>query len=304
MLTSESLTAKITTTEELRAVVKTMKAIAAVSIRQYEKAVESLFEYNRIIEMGLQILLKNRPEILPLVKPPPRQGWGAIIFGSDQGMCGQFNEQITTFALKQMELSSVAPEKRLIIAVGERLRAHLENAGQPIEKFFNLPGSIAGITPRVQEIVLLIEHWRSHLRINQIIILHNRPISSSSYRPHSTPLLPIDLAWMQNLAQKTWPSHNLPTFSMDWQRLLHILMGQYFFVALYRAFAESLAGENAGRLASMQGAESNIEDRLKELKRQFHQLRQSAITEELLDIVAGFTALTDEGDILLSDKNT
>jgi F-type H+-transporting ATPase subunit gamma len=297
MLTSESLTGKITTTEELRAVVKTVKAMAAVSIRHYEKAVDSLGEYNRIIEMGLQILLRNRPEILPLVKSPPGQGLGAIIFGSDQGMCGQFNEQITAFALEQIQLSPVAPEKRLIIAVGERLLAHLEEAGQPIAEYFTLPGSLGGITPKVQEIVLMIEQWRSRRGINQIIIFHNQPVNSSSYRPRSSSLLPIDLAWLQSLAHQTWPSHNLPAFSMDWPRLFHILMGQYFFVSLYRAFAESLASENASRLASMQGAENNIEDRLIELKRQFHQLRQSSITEELLDIVSGFTALTDGGEI-------
>jgi F-type H+-transporting ATPase subunit gamma len=78
---------------------------------------------------------------------------------------------------------------------------------------------------------------------------------------------------------------------MDWNRLFSSLIQQYLFVSLYRAFAESLASENAGRLASMQAAERNIEDLLEELNSQFQQQRQSSITEELLDIVAGFEAL-------------
>jgi F-type H+-transporting ATPase subunit gamma len=58
--------------------------------------------------------------------------------------------------------------------------------------------------------------------------------------------------------------------------------------------AESLASENAVRLASMQGAEKDIEDKLAELHTVFHQQRQMSITEGLLDIVAGFEALESE----------
>jgi F-type H+-transporting ATPase subunit gamma len=79
---------------------------------------------------------------------------------------------------------------------------------------------------------------------------------------------------------------------MDRARLLYDLLGQYLFVTLYQALAESLASENAARLAAMQAAENNIEERLKDLRLQYNQLRQSTITEELLDIVAGFEALT------------
>ena len=78
---------------------------------------------------------------------------------------------------------------------------------------------------------------------------------------------------------------------MDGERLFTKLIRQYLFVSLYRAFAESLASENASRLASMQGAERNIEERLADLNAQFHRQRQMSITEELLDIVAGYEAL-------------
>ena len=82
---------------------------------------------------------------------------------------------------------------------------------------------------------------------------------------------------------------------MSEERLASALFRQYFFVSLYRACAESLASENASRLASMQIAEKNIAERLGELQAEFNHQRQSGITEELLDIVSGFEALT-QGD--------
>jgi F-type H+-transporting ATPase subunit gamma len=87
-------------------------------------------------------------------------------------------------------------------------------------------------------------------------------------------------------------------FTMEKGELFSTLIREYLFVSLFRSMAESLASENAARLASMQGAEKNIEERLDELYTAFHQQRQMAITEELLDIVSGFLALESvEGDL-------
>jgi F-type H+-transporting ATPase subunit gamma len=81
-------------------------------------------------------------------------------------------------------------------------------------------------------------------------------------------------------------------YTMAWSNLFSALIRQYFFGSIYRAVAESLASENASRLSSMQAAERNIEERLDELKAEYHQERQRSITEELLDIVAGSEALS------------
>lgn len=63
------------------------------------------------------------------------------------------------------------------------------------------------------------------------------------------------------------------------------------FVSLFRTCAESLASENASRLAAMQRAEKNIDGLLEDLSRTFHRLRQRGNDEELFDQVAGFEAL-------------
>ena len=103
METIEALRKKIAVTEDLREVVKTMKTLAAVSIRNYEKAVESLRQYSLTVEMGLQIVLRSHQE--NSLQPPPAAGGhlGAIIFGSELGMCGQFNEMVVSHALDEFQ---------------------------------------------------------------------------------------------------------------------------------------------------------------------------------------------------------
>ena len=75
---------------------------------------------------------------------------------------------------------------------------------------------------------------------------------------------------------------------------LRALIREYLFVSLFRACAESLASENANRLAAMQRADKNIDELLEELNRTFHRLRQSGIDEELFDVISGFEALRAE----------
>ncbi|HLP59113.1 MAG TPA: F0F1 ATP synthase subunit gamma, partial [Candidatus Deferrimicrobium sp.] len=69
---------------------------------------------------------------------------------------------------------------------------------------------------------------------------------------------------------------------------------EYLFVSLFRTCAESLASENASRLAAMQRADKNIDEMLEELNGTYHRLRQGAIDEELFDVVSGFEALVGQ----------
>ncbi|MCX5835326.1 MAG: F0F1 ATP synthase subunit gamma [Deltaproteobacteria bacterium] len=292
MQTTEALKRKIQSAQDLLSVVKTMKALAAVSIRQYQRAVESLQEYNRTVEMGLQIALKKMARDIPPARKAAVNRVGAIVFGSDQGLCGQLNAMIVNHALEEMNAMEIRKDHRSIICVGMRPADILEDMGQPIMEILDTPGSTAGITPMVQDITLLLEEWRFKRQVEHVYLYYNEYISGANYRPKTLRLLPVDQVWLESLKKKKWESRTLPMFTMDWEALFGSLIREYLFVSLYRAFAESLASENASRLAAMQNAEKNIEERLEELFGQFHSQRQMVITEELLDIVAGFEALS------------
>ncbi len=290
--TLELMRRRISTAEDLYGVVRVMKALAAASVRQYEAAVESLAEYNRTIEAGLQVALRNRPEsILPGMADGNRQA--VIVFGSDQGMCGAFNEQIATFTLERLDAMGDERGDIEVLAVGARVVGRLEDAGCQVIRRLPMPSSIAGVTPAVHELLLAVEELRFAGGIDQLQVIHHRPGAHTGSRPQILQLLPVDRAWLDCLAARDWDSRSLPTFSMEWRELFSSLIRQHLFVALYRAFAESLASENASRLSSMQAAERNIESHLEKLELDYHQGRQESIQAELLDIVAGFETLME-----------
>ena len=300
MSSIELLQHQIHTAKDLRGVVKMMKVLAALNIRQYEQAVASLAEYSRTVEMGLHVVLAA----VHAHDAPPQSGsgdrfgtspqflsnklgrCGVVVFGSAQGMCGQFNEQISRYAIAELE--KLSHEQLAIFAVGSRVIPHLETAGYAIEQTFAMPGSLAGIPSMVQEILLHIDTWRDREQVSRILLFYNHLHSNTFYEPYKLQLLPLERAWLQYIESQAWRSRTLPTFTMPSDVLVASLLQQYFFILLYRAFGESLAGENASRLASMQVAEKNIEERITEFTSQFQQKRQTAITEELLEITSAF----------------
>jgi len=289
----EILRRKIDSAQDLLSVVKTMKALAAVNIREYEKAVQSLTDYSRSIEMGFQVLMKNRTGE-SWREPAPAKSTGVVVIGSEQGMVGQFNDHIAAFAMDRLHELGISAEMRVLMALGQKLINKLQDAGQPVEDQIPVFGSMVNVTAVIQEILFRIEAWREKGKADQIIIFYNRPASGTAYNPYMWYLYPLDVSWLLNLNDRSWPSRMLPTFTMDWNRLFAFFTRHYFFLSLYRSAVESLNSENASRLASMQAAEKNIEDRLEELQTRYQHQRQEAITSELMDIVSGFEVISSE----------
>lgn len=276
-----------------------MKSLAAVNIHQYENAVTSLAGHSQVLSMALQVLMINLPEALSTQKPRTPQRLGIVVFGSDQGMCGRFNPQLVEFVGYRLErLSRLQADSKqrtaqspTFLAVGARVADSLTAAGYRVDRCLSVPCSLGGITPLVQQIVLQLENWRQNAQVDHIWVFHNRPKGGITSSPTLLQLFPLSYLYLKQLAQQPWPSRCRPQVKIDYARLFTAIFQQHFFIGLYRACAESLASENASRLAAMQIAEKNIDERLQTLTVAYQQQRQDTITEELLDIVAGFEAL-------------
>lgn len=288
--TAAHLRHKIASAGELASVVRTMKAMAASNIGQYENAVRALDAYYRTVQLGLAVCLRAGG---PVQTAPGRgrraAAIGAVMFGSDQGLVGQFNEVLLDYAAGTL---AQLPGNKLVWAVGERIQSRLADAGLAAGRAFLLPNAIDAITPLVGQILIEMETCRARGDVGEVYLFHNRPQSGALYAPVSQRLLPLDEAWREDMARDPWPSGNLPEVLNGTAQTLPAFLREYLFVSLFRACAESLASENASRLAAMQRAEKNIGELLEGLRRTFHRLRQSSIDEELFDVVSGFEALT------------
>jgi len=184
------------------------------------------------------------------------------------------------------------PGKPEVWAVGERVQARLTDAGLKPIGIFAVPNSVQSITPLVGQIQIESEARRAKGEYSRLYIFHNRPKSGALYEPVSQRLLPLDAAWQKSLAEVPWPTKVLPEVMCSDTVTLRALIREYLFISLFRACAESLASENASRLAAMERADKNIDELLETLHGTFHRIRQAGIDEELFDVIAGFEALS------------
>jgi F-type H+-transporting ATPase subunit gamma len=267
-----------------------MKSLSAVSIRQYEQAVEALRDYSRTIELGLQAVLRGSA----LAEASHRHAAGrtlAVVFGTDHGLCGRFNQQIVQHARDDLQASENATPKPHFLAAGGRAADLLQGADETVLQQYLLPGSVAGLTETAYAILRTIDDRRAEEPIARVVVHHNRRTSRSPAEPHQLQLLPLDPAWLRQLACQAWPSTALPLHTLPASELYRALVRQQLFIGLFRAGAESAASEHAARLSAMQAAERNIEEQMEEMNAAYRRKRQESITEELLDVVAGYEAM-------------
>ncbi len=286
---AESLRRKIQGGQDLWAVVRTMKAVAASSIGQYENSVRALADYYRSIELGLGVCLREQAQTIPFAeKKQNSKSIDAIVFGSDQGLVGQFNDIVADFA--HDKLTSLSKTCR-VWAVGERVHGRLLDAGLSVLGLFELPSSVEGIVPLVAEILVETQSQRQLNQAPELYLFYNRPQSAAVYEPFAQRLLPLDREWLVSLGQLSWPNGRYAQVIGSGTETLRALINEYLFVSLFRACAESLASENASRLAAMQRADQNIDQLLSELNLSYHRQRKSSIDAELFDVIAAFDSL-------------
>jgi F-type H+-transporting ATPase subunit gamma len=212
----------------------------------------------------------------------------AIVFGSDQGLVGQFNDVLADFVVKTL---GALPGEKKVWSVGSRVESRLTYAGLPPAGLFAVPTSVGAIAPLVGQVLVKSEANHPQGEVFELYVFHNRPAAGASYGPVAHRVLPLDAAWAKQLARLPWPSKDLPELVGDGAATLEALVREYLFVSLFRACAESLEAENATRLAAMQRAEKNIDDLVENLTQQYHRLRQASIDEELFDVVSGYESL-------------
>ena len=295
MDTLEDLRKKLSGAKDIKSVVRAMKAMAASNIAQYEAAVGSLGDYYHTVSLGIvAYLMQEKINGAVGNEGPSKKGDNpvcAIVFGSDQGLVGRFNNLMTDFVVQSFH---GLPGTKEIWVIGERVQLLLADAGLVAAKSFPVPNSIDAVTPLIGQILVEIEELTEKQLEMEFYIFHNQPKPDTGYEPVMQRLLPLDEQWRHEFSDIKWPAKCIPELIGKAGAALLALISAYLFVSLFKACVESLASENASRLEAMQRADKNIGNLLDSLGHKFHRLRQSSIDEELFDVVSGFEALNSK----------
>ena len=280
---------QIRLTEQLSSIVATMKTLSSVSIRQYETARVSLDHYYRTVEMGLHHVLRQgrQRRIGRRAGSKPRR-CGAIVLGSDHGLCGRFNAEICRVVVQHLRATGDTERDWRVMALGARAFAGLESIGVAATDTASMPASVEAITKTVEAILQVVDRWQTLDDVDEVVLAYNHLVDAGRIRPHLLQLMPVDPQHFEDSRVDVWPTSMIPLTTLGHGKLLAALLREYFFVLLFRGCAESLGSEHAARLAAMRRAQENIDERLSLLRNEHRYQRQAAITAEVLELSSGY----------------
>ncbi len=287
--TLELLTRRAETMESIRGVVRSMKTMSAVNAAPYEQAAHAIEAYRATVLDGFHAFVAAQGPLPPVADNANASERVTIAFGSDHGLCGNYNELLADEVLRG--LGGDTPAR--VICIGAQMGDALAGQGVTSDAALLPPANVDGLGRLAGRLITLLDRIRraqGDAGMTVSLVFMQRA-EHGRQAPVTRRLLPLDPAMTEAMARRPWVSRSLPAFSLPPDRILAALVRSFLFAEIYGAAAEALLTENAARLARMQQAERAIDDRREELVGEMRQVRQSEITIELLDVIIGFEAL-------------
>ncbi len=269
------------------------KAMKMVSAAKFKKAQDSILQM-RPYAQKLQTVLSNIVETvegeisLPLADERPLQNVLQVVITSDRGLCGAFNSNLLKTAQKNINTNykQQADEGKVtILPLGKKSYEFFTKQGYPvIDNYWGIFSELS--FDNAADIAKYIAEEFTSKKYDKVDIIYSQFINAAAQNFEVEAYLPIPKIENEDEAQKS-------DFIFEPQKteLIANLMPKILNTQLYKALLDNNASEHGARMTAMDKATENAGELLRELKIQFNQARQAAITTELTEIVSGAAAL-------------
>lgn len=306
---------RIQSVKNTQKITEAMRLVAAAKVRRAQEQVIATRPFaDRLAEVlyNLQNRLQFEDISLPLLSQRPVRNVGLLVVSGDRGLCGGYNSNVIKRAetrAKELEAEGISYQ---YILIGRKAVQHFERRNAPIlEKYTNLEQ-----IPKSEEAAeiadVLLSAFLSE-NVDRVELIYTKFVSLISSRPVVQTLLPLTTQGLEVMddeifrlttrggdfqvtREKVAPKPRQPfpkdtIFEQDPAQILDALLPLYLNNQLLRALQESAASELAARMTAMSNASDNASDLASTLTLSYNKARQAAITQELLEVVAGANAL-------------
>jgi F-type H+-transporting ATPase subunit gamma len=270
------LQARIANLKELRNLIQALRVLAASHVKEADAALVGIRRYVKVIEDAISEAASLVSEIdaeVSFASPASGVRLLLVVF-SEHGFVGGFNERLLDRAAEELETGQG------LGVIGTRGAVLAAERGLVIDWSSPMATHSGGVLAIMRPIV----DWLATVATADIVFASYR--GAGRFEVVKKNLLPLDPSLLAGSASRDPPLHQLPP-----DVLLRRLVDEHLFAEVTRAVMESLTSENAARLRVMESADHNIGDKLEDMVRNEHTLRQEAITSELLDVVTGAEAI-------------
>lgn len=305
---------RIKSVKNTKKITEAMRLVASAKVRRAQEQVLATRPFaDRLAQVlyGLQARLKSEDVDLPLLKGRDVQTVGLLVISGDRGLCGGYNSNIIKRAEQRArELQAEGLNYRFVL-VGRKAIQYFQRRNQPIGATFSGLDQIptAAEASKISDEILSLFLSES---VDRVELVYTKFVSLVSSRPVTQTLLPLDPQGLESADDEifrltsrsgafeverqkiTGERPPLPQdmiFEQDPVQILNALLPLYLNNQLLRALQESAASELAARMTAMNNASENASELIKTLTLTYNKARQSAITQEILEVVSGANAL-------------
>jgi F-type H+-transporting ATPase subunit gamma len=306
---------RIKSVKNTRKITEAMRLVAAAKVRRAQEQVIATRPFaDRLAQVlyGLQSRLRFEEADLPLLKQREVETVALLVISGDRGLCGGYNNNVIRKAeIRAQELAAEGLNYRFIL-VGRKASQYFKRREQPIEASFigmeQIPTADEAATIADELLSLFLSD-----EVDRVELVYTRFVSLVSSRPVIQTLLPLDpqglevpddeifrLTTKGGVFQVEREKMAGPTptefpqdmiFEQDPVQILDALLPLYLNNQILRALQESAASELAARMTAMNNASDNAKELAKTLNLTYNKARQAAITQEILEVVAGANSL-------------
>ena len=273
---------RVHSVQQLSAVITAMRGIAAARSREAQASLEGIRAYAGVVATAIGRALALQPVSRT---EPPASAHGAhavVALCAEQGFAGVFNERVLDVAMRAAEDSG---RSALYFIVGNRGVSLAEERGLQIDWSGAMVGRVAQAPELANRVVEALYQRIATRHVTRVTVVYAIPGPAAPLDIVQRRLVPFDF---DRFAPD--PSLVPPLTTLAPSELLGKLVEEYVFAELCEAATLSFAAENEARMRAMIVAHEHVEDRLRQLVAQSHQLRQEEITSEIIELAAGTAA--------------
>ena len=298
MATTRDLKRRIESIRNTRKITRAMELVASARLRRAQLRIEHLRPYARAYRRLMVQAARQSGSLsgIPLLQPREEVHKAAIVvITGDRGLAGAFNVNIVRRSLAVAErLREEGAREVVFIPVGKKGLGTLRFRGLPLERSYQGFSTDPSYQDAEQVVAHVIEDFVEG-GVDRVVLVYNAFQSVLVQRVTDEQLLPVpreavELEDDDGAAPKF--SKALALFEPDAKELLERLLPEYLDNTIYRALLESAAAELAARRAAMRNATENAGSLIGDLTLAMNRARQAAITQEILEVVAGADALS------------
>jgi len=262
-----------------------MKMVSAAKLKKAQDSISATLPYSNKLS-GLIQNISTSGESLdsPFFIQRSIKKILAVAITSNRGLCGGFNSNVIKEVSRLIETKYVSKNVE-IICIGKKGRDILSKKNNVIDSFNSVYDEFS--YENVKKIAELFMEKFSDESYDEIILVYNHAKNAATQHLTIEPYLPIEEDAEESSAQASRDY----IFEPSQSEILNELIPKALVVQLFKAISDSIAGEHGARMTAMYKATDNASEIRDQLKLTYNKARQTAITNEILEIVGGAESL-------------